>query len=77
MYPDAVDPNKQLFEFLLMVRLDDALGLASIHRFSWKYFVQLCRWDKRMSDWYLSCSTRTTCAAEIMFPRAAQSPRGS
>ena len=39
IYPDPEDPSKQLFEYLLIVLLDDDFGLKSIHRFSWKIFI--------------------------------------
>src|ERR1700686_3569247 len=77
VYPNPDDQDKQLFEFLLMVRLDSALNLASISRFSWKHFVKVRRWDKRMSAWYLGCSIPTMSVAEVIFPRPSQTPPGS
>jgi hypothetical protein len=71
VYPDSVDKDKQLFEFLLMVRLNRRLELDSIHRFSWKSFLQVRRWDKRMSAWYLGCSGETIRLAESIFLQPA------
>lgn len=70
VYPDALDRDRQLFEFLLVVRLNEHLELDSIHRFSWKSFLQVRKWDKRMSAWYVGCSATTMKAAETVFQRS-------
>lgn len=59
IYPDEHDPDKQLFEYILLVHIDDHYNLISIHQFTWQQFLDLRSWDKRMSAWYLSCSKRT------------------
>lgn len=59
VYPDEADKKKLLFEYILLVRIDENYQLVSIHQFSWKLFTKLRKWDKRMSAWYLSCSNRT------------------
>lgn len=58
VYPDADEPERQLFEYLLVVHLDPDYSLRSIHRFEWSEFVRLRSWDRRMSAWYLGCSKR-------------------
>jgi hypothetical protein len=58
IYPDDKDRDKQLFEFLLIAQLDDNLALKSIYEFSWKKFVEIRSWDKRMNAWYVGCSTK-------------------
>ncbi len=58
IYPDDSDKDKQLFEFLLVVRLDDKLTLAIIHEFSWDQFAKVRSWDKRMNAWYIGCSNK-------------------
>lgn len=59
VYPDPSNPDKQLFENIILVQLDEGYQLVSIHQFSWDQFVNLRGWDKRMSAWYLSCSNKT------------------
>ncbi len=71
IYPDADDREKQLFEYLLLVRLDEQFQLSAIYKFSWRQFVHVRSWDKRMSAWYVGCSARTLSVAELMFPQAA------
>ena len=58
IYPDPVTPDKQLFEYILLVRINEEYQLESIHQFSWNQFVKFRSWDKRMSAWYLSCSNK-------------------
>lgn len=58
IYPDDSDENKQLFEYLLIVKLDNNLTLKGIYEFSWKQFVKVRSWDKRMNAWYIGCSKK-------------------
>lgn len=59
VYPDIQEPNKQLFEYILVVQLSDSWSLSSIHQFTWTQFVAVRSWDKRMNAWYLGISKRT------------------
>lgn len=63
VYPDPANPNKQLFEYLLIVHLTDSWGLKSIHQLTWDIFCEVRSWDKRMNAWYISISNRTLSAA--------------
>ena len=71
IYPDPSDENKQLFEYLLVVKLNNSLSLERLYLFSWEQFVELRLWDKRMSAWYLSCSKRTLSQGELLYERGA------
>ncbi|MFH0991457.1 MAG: hypothetical protein V1799_15730 [bacterium] len=68
IYPDPADKNKQLFEELLIVRLNEDWTLQSIHQFSWQQFLKIRSWDKRMNAWYVSCSGKTLSKATQVFP---------
>jgi hypothetical protein len=59
IYPDPDDADKQLFEYLLIVRLGDDWAVRSIHQLSWKQFLSVRAWDKRMNAWYVGVSART------------------
>jgi hypothetical protein len=63
VYPDHDNPDKQLFEYLLIVQLTDSWGLKSIHQLSWNSFCDVRSWDKRMNAWYVAISGRTLSAA--------------
>ena len=67
VYPDAEDPNKQLFEYLLVVRLSDSWNLLSIHQFGWAQFLAVRAWDKRMNAWYVGLSKRTLAGGLLVF----------
>lgn len=56
IYLDEKNPEKQLFEFILLVKINNRYELESIYQFSWKNFFTLKSFDKRMSASYLSCS---------------------
>lgn len=63
VYPDSDNPDKQLFEYLLIIQLTDSWGLKSIHQLSWNSFCEMRSWDKRMNAWYVAIYRRTLSAA--------------
>lgn len=73
IYPDRDDPEKQLFEYLLVVRLDERYQLDAIYRFSWERFLKLRAWDKRMNAWYLPLSWKNLKAGETLFEKVGAS----
>ncbi|WP_425391603.1 hypothetical protein [Ekhidna sp.] len=56
IYPDSEENDKQLFEFILLAVLDDQYELDQLFRFSWKDFLKVRAWDKRMNAWYIPVS---------------------
>ena len=56
IYPDRDDPDKQLFEFLVIVRLDEDLELARAILLSWQDFRRVRKWDVTMKAWYVSAT---------------------
>ena len=73
IYPDPDNPAKQLFEFIIIVKLDKQLKIENIHQFSWKSFIQVRSWDKRMSAWYISVSQKTLQVALSLKPERFES----
>jgi hypothetical protein len=67
IYPDPKDKSKQLFEYLLIVRLDENWSLNAIYQISWQQFVVLRLWDKRMNAWYVGCSEKTLSQATLIY----------
>lgn len=67
IYPDKWDQNKQLFEFLLIVKLLPDYSLASLYRFSWTQFLDIRAWDKRMSAWYVPASKDRLAFGECLY----------
>ena len=70
IYPDRENKDKQLFEFLLVVRMNDDWGLEAIYEFDWALFTKLRSWDIRMNAWYIGGSVRTLCQARVYLPNA-------
>ncbi|MET0370693.1 MAG: hypothetical protein ABW039_04860 [Sphingobium sp.] len=58
IYPDRDDPDKQLFEYLLIVTMDSEWQLLMIYEFDWKSFCEVRSWDRRMNAWYVGLSMR-------------------
>jgi hypothetical protein len=71
VYPDPDEHDKQLFEYLLIVRLSEDWSLKSIHQLTWADFVKVRSWDKRMKAWYVGISARTLGTATVIFPSPA------
>lgn len=67
IYPEADDREKQLFEYVLIVKLSEDWSLESIHQLSWAEFVKVRSWDKRMNAWYVGISARTLTAAKLIY----------
>lgn len=63
IYPDAVDREKQLFEYILVVKVDREWSLEAIYEFDWKTFCECRSWDSRMNAWYIGLSGKTLARA--------------
>lgn len=68
VYPDRDVPEKQLFEFMLIVKLASDWSLASLYQISWAEFLEVRSWDSRMSAWYVGCSASNLNRAWRLFP---------
>lgn len=68
IYPDRTDPDKRLFEYLLIVILDDDWTLKAIYEFDWDLFARLRSWDIRMNAWYIGASNRSLGQARLYLP---------
>jgi hypothetical protein len=70
IYPDRANPDKRLFEYLLVVRLDEDWMLKAIYEFDWNLFVKLRSWDIRMNAWYIGGSLKTLSQGRLIYPNA-------
>lgn len=68
IYPDRDDREKQLFEYLLIVRIDEDWQLIAIHEFDWKTFVEVRSWDSRMNAWYVGLAVKTLARSTLFLP---------
>ena len=69
VYPDREDREKQLFEYMLVVQIDEDWQLLSIHEFDWRTFCEVRSWDSRMNAWYVGLATKTLAKAIAFLPR--------
>jgi hypothetical protein len=69
VYPDRENPDKQLFEYLLLIRLSPSFDLEAIYRFTWEQFLKVRAWDKRMNAWYLPVSQQRLELGECIYVR--------
>lgn len=67
VYPDSNNKDKQLFEYLLVVQLDENYKLKALYRYSWKQFIAIRAWDKRMNAWYIPLSNKSLQIAESIY----------
>ncbi|TZG32401.1 hypothetical protein [Agrobacterium sp. B1(2019)] len=74
VYPDREDPDKQLFEYLIVVRIDADWQLVALYEFDWKTFCEVRSWDRRMNAWYVGLAAKTLARATQIMPRG---PTGS
>lgn len=68
IYPDSSDRDKQLFEYLLIVRIDPDWQLIGIYEFDWKTFCEVRSWDSRMNAWYVGLAVKTLARATLFVP---------
>ena len=67
VYPDDKNPDKQLFEYLVVIRLDKDYQLSAIYRYTWEEFLKVRAWDKRMNAWYIPLSSKSLSLAKTVF----------
>ena len=67
VYPDSKNKNKQLFEYLLLVILNEDYQLKELYRFSWSDFLKVKAWDTRMNAWYIPTSKSRLEASEKLY----------
>lgn len=70
IYPDRDDRGKQLFEYLLIVRIDADWQLLTLYEFDWKTFCEVRSWDSRMNAWYVGLAAKTLARATAFVPTA-------
>ena len=69
IYPDSGNNKTQLFEFILIIILNDDYELLELYRFSWKQFVKVRQWDKTMNAWYISKAANRLKQGECIYEK--------
>lgn len=68
IYPDPLDNERQLFEFILIVLIDENFTLERIVELDWQQFCAVRSWDIRMNAWYVARSNRVLSAGRQIYP---------
>jgi hypothetical protein len=58
IYPDPVDKSRRLFEYILVVMINEEFSLERIVELDWDQFCAVRSWDVRMNAWYVARSHR-------------------
>lgn len=69
IYPDEQNTDRQLFEYLLIVKLTPDFTLDALYQFSWEQFLQIRAWDKRMNAWYVPVSKNRLDVGKCLYIR--------
>ncbi|MDR7945185.1 hypothetical protein [Achromobacter aegrifaciens] len=78
VYPDPLDKDRKLFEFILVVLLNDDLTLSRVVELDWEQFCAVRSWDIRMNAWYVARSKRALDRGRQLYPKASsQGPTAS
>lgn len=68
IYPDK-EINKPLFEYLLLVLLNDDFELKGLYRFSWEQFTVIRQWDTTMNAWYVAKTIKALKQGECIYEK--------
>lgn len=71
IYPDQLNNERQLFEFILIVLIHEDFTLGHIIELNWQQFCAVRSWDIRMNAWYVARSNRALSAGRQIYPRPA------
>ena len=69
IYPDPVDKDRILFEFILIVLVNDDFSLERIIELNWEQFCTARSWDVRMNAWYVARSHRALSIGRQIYPQ--------
>jgi hypothetical protein len=67
VYSDSIEKKKQLFEHLLIVQINEDYELEALHRFTWKQFLKVRKWDKTMNAWYVAKTQKALSSGEKIY----------
>lgn len=65
--PESEEPQKQLFEYAIIVLLSDSYRLKKIIELDWDSFLKHKRWHSRMDAWHLTISKKLLADATVIF----------
>lgn len=69
---DSKVKDKQLFEYVIICKLDEDCMLESIYELTWETFIKNKRWHSRMKAWNVALSKTVKTEARMIFERACE-----
>lgn len=69
IYPDPQDNERRLFEYILIVFLNDDFTLSRVVELDWNQFCSVRSWDSRMNAWYIARSKRALAVGRQLYPK--------
>lgn len=69
--PNRDEPQKQLFEYAVIVVLNDTYQLKKIIQLDWEAFLKHKKWHSRMTAWHLVVSKKLLADSTIVFDSGA------
>lgn len=67
--PNSDKKDTRLFEYVIIVKINDELDLVQILELEWDFFLKHKKWDKRMTAWFLSMTKSLEEEATTHFSR--------
>lgn len=64
---NSEQPQKQKFEYVIIVMLNKDLSLKAIYELDWENFLSLKKWNKSKNTWYLIVSKELKRKAKILY----------
>ena len=65
--PESDEPQRQLFEYVVIVVLNDNYQLKKIVQLDWNLFLKHKKWHSRVAAWHLIVSKKLLADATIIF----------
>lgn len=72
VYPDPIDKDRRLFEFILVVLINEEFSLERIIELDWEQFCTVRSWDVRMNAWYIARSHRALSIGRQIYPKTEE-----
>lgn len=72
IYPDPINKDQRLFEYILLVLLNDDYELDGLYRFSWERFLEIRKWDKTMNAWYIPKTKKVILKGDVIYEKGSK-----
>ena len=67
--PESKEEDRKVFEFLIIVILDENLELLELLEVPWKLFLEQKRWSKSMNTWRVRLTNELKTKSRIVFSK--------